>query len=79
MGPAQLSTQCVDNLPVGERFGEPDHVPEILVGEAPAKFGGQPRRDRHDDPLPVPGPLRAEDLGTAAGARPASRARPGRS
>jgi hypothetical protein len=58
-----LSTQCVDNFPVGEGFGEPDHVPEILVGETLAEFGGQPRRDRHDDPLPIPGSFRAENLG----------------
>jgi hypothetical protein len=30
--PSQLSTQCGDNLAVGDYFSEPDHVSEVLGG-----------------------------------------------
>ncbi len=50
-------------FPAGEGRGEPDRVPEVLVGVAPLGSGGQPRRHRDDDPLPAPGPPRARDPG----------------
>jgi hypothetical protein len=63
VGPCQLSTQCGDNLPVRAGLGKPDHVAEILVGEAPAELCRQPRRNRGHDTLAIPGALGTEDLG----------------
>ena len=49
VGPAQLSHQCCDNLPVREDLGELDHAAEILLGEPSAEFGLQLSPQRGDN------------------------------
>jgi len=41
VGPAQLSRQCLDNLPIEEFLSEEDHVEKVRATEAAAELRGQ--------------------------------------
>lgn len=66
-----MSTQCGDNLAVGQPLGEVDHVTEVLLEVAPAVVRSQPLGPRADDPLE----RRLDGLGDAgtAGNKPAGK------
>jgi hypothetical protein len=66
MGPAQLSTQCVDNFLGLEHLAEAQHMTQVLGAEAAPVFGFQLSRQRSDDLFAVAGPLPLEHLGAYA-------------
>jgi hypothetical protein len=49
-------------VPLAVDVLEPDHVTQFLLQEPTPVAGGQSLDDRADDPLAIPGPLRAEDV-----------------
>lgn len=57
MGPAQLCTQCVHNLQLGENLGKPDHIEEVPPSEALTEFANQLSRQCGDNFLSVLSPF----------------------
>ncbi len=66
MGPAQLSQQCGDNLEIGKRLRETDHVAQRLVRVAPAELLFQLSPQCGDNFFPIRGPLFLEDVAADA-------------
>ena len=63
MSPAQLSTQCVDNLLGLEYLGKAQHVAQVLGTEAAPVFCLQLSRQCRDNLLPISGSLALEHFG----------------
>ena len=66
MSPAQLSTQCVDNLLRLKHFAKAQHVTQVLGTKAPCMLGFQLKRQRSDDLFAVTGLLPLKHLGVYA-------------
>ncbi|AGP35940.1 hypothetical protein SCE1572_16390 [Sorangium cellulosum So0157-2] len=62
MGPAQLCTQRVHNVRVGENLGEAQHVVEVALAEAAAVLGREGSGHVGDDLLAVRRPALADDV-----------------